>query len=282
MAAPALSFIFQLIKFDVESRYEMKTLFAKLQAVELQDGEIAMAWLGQSGYLFKIFPEDVWIIDPYLSDYCEQQLGLSFKRLMPAPITADELDHLGLSGYIMTHHHEDHYDPVLINELKTKRFPFYTTPTTIKNLQKLGVDQSRCMSLNDHSSFEQHGMKIHGVFADHGELAPDAIGIVMEVHNKVIFHMGDTCFNEQQFKKLKQRFEIDLLIVPINGKYGNMNEYEAVQAVALLEPKQVTPSHFWMLPGNSGGNVLNFMQGIETDAIKSKLLLCRIGEIVIL
>lgn len=39
--------------------------------------------------------------------------------------------------------------------------------------------------------------------------------------------------------------DVDVLIVPINGEYGNMNALEAVELVNLVKPKLTIPSHFW-------------------------------------
>ncbi|SFL57984.1 L-ascorbate 6-phosphate lactonase [Paenibacillus sp. 1_12] len=256
-------------------------LFAKIRDTVLAEGQMAVAWLGQSGYLLKIYPATYLIVDPYLSDYCEHQLGILFKRLMPSPITSEELDELGLSGYLMTHHHEDHFDPHTIQKLQATTLPFYTTPTTITSLLELGIPSERCFPLTDGSHYEIGSIAITGTFADHGDLAPDAVGIMLKIHDKVIFHTGDTCLNEAQYVKLQEQYDIDFLIVPINGKYGNMDHVDAAQAVRILQPRAVTPSHFWMLPGNSGGDITAFMEEVGQTVPDTQVLLFQCGEVLI-
>jgi L-ascorbate metabolism protein UlaG (beta-lactamase superfamily) len=126
----------------------MTKLFDEIQAIELVEDQIALAWLGQSGYLIKAYPQNYLIDDPYLSNYCEDQLGLLFKRLMPPTLELEEICQLPFIAYQMTHHHEDHYDPYVIRAMQrlgvNKEVSYYTTPTTIQLLINSGVDIERC------------------------------------------------------------------------------------------------------------------------------------------
>ncbi len=255
------------------------SLFSEIQEIELAEGQVAVAWLGQSGYLLKLNAGKYVVIDPYLTNVCGEKYGIMFTRLMASPITPQELDALTLSAYLITHHHEDHYDPYAIDMLLDDSYAFYTTPTTTACMTEMGVRADRCRIVNSGSTYQLSDFTIHAVFADHGELAPDAVGFVIEAAGKVIYHMGDTCFREQEFMELGSRFSIDLLIPPINGKYGNMNEAEALRVVELLHPKYVSPSHFWMLPANSGGDVLYFMEEASRRTPDSKVLLGQPGAI---
>lgn len=143
--------------------------------------------------------------------------------------------------------------------LTVECFPFYVPSDTIKILAGLGIAADRCLPLNDGAKYETGGVSIHSVFADHGDIAPDAVGIIVQFDGKTIYHMGDTCLRETEFQQIAANYQIDLLLLPINGKYGNMTEADAVKAVSILKPKYVVPCHFWMLPGNSGGDPLLFL-----------------------
>ena len=59
-------------------------LAIRLNELLLQEGEIAICFLGQAGLLIKAYPEQYFVIDPYLSDYCSDTYGLAFKRLTPS------------------------------------------------------------------------------------------------------------------------------------------------------------------------------------------------------
>jgi L-ascorbate 6-phosphate lactonase len=261
-------------------------LYHEIQSVKLQEGQIALAWLGQSGYLIKAYPESYLIIDPYLTNYCEEQLGLLFKRLMPPALELEELCQLPLTAYLITHHHQDHYDPNIIRALESSgvntAVPFYTSPTTIQALIKSGVQPARCSALAQGTQYNLSPYIFIGTFADHGDLAPDAVGILIEVNGRVIYHMGDTSFNPEQFAQIGAAHKVDILIPPINGRYGNLNTEEAVQTVSILKPAITTPAHFWMLPANSGGNPAQFAEGVNKVLPDCRVLLMQQGEIAVL
>ncbi|MDG0791296.1 MBL fold metallo-hydrolase [Cohnella ginsengisoli] len=239
----------------------MQTCLRNILDLALQKGQVSVTWLGQAGYVIKACPDIYLVIDPYLSDICEQNLGRQFKRLMPAVLTVEELNQLPLAAYLITHHHEDHLDPPIIQALQGGDYPFLAPPDSVSILRGLNVASDRCLPLAQDARVVRKGFTVTGTFADHGELAPDAVGIIIETAGKVIYHMGDTCLNEAELQKLRDKWpSIDLLIVPINGKYGNMNEAEAIKAIGILQPKHVLPCHFWMLPANSGGDVAWFCE----------------------
>lgn len=249
---------------------------------KLGSKQIAVTWLGQAGYLIQAANGINLIIDPYLSDYCEVQLGRAFKRLMPAMLTAEEIDQLSISAYLMTHHHEDHLDPPIIRNLKRSDYNYYAPPITLELVKALGVSADRLRPLQQGSRHEEAGFSVTGTFADHGELAPDAVGIIIEIAGKVIFHMGDTCFNTVELEKIRAQRNIDLLIVPINGRYGNMNEAEAAEAVRILQPRQTVPCHFWMLPANSGGDPALFLELAGEKAPDTTASLFMLGETIVI
>jgi L-ascorbate 6-phosphate lactonase len=257
-------------------------LAIRLNELLLQEGEIAICFLGQAGLLIKAYPEQYFVIDPYLSDYCFDTYGLAFKRLTPSLLNAADLDELPLQAYIMTHHHEDHLDVPTVAALNNRSIPFYTDQTTISKLQELGIENERCFPLSKHHqdvSYVVGPATIRAVFADHGDLAPDAVGILFECHGKRIYHMGDTCLNREEFQAIRRKYAIDFLLVPINGRYGNMNEVEAAEATAILSPKIAVPCHFWMLPANSGGDPAAFAQNVS-EITEQRLMAT--GEVMVI
>lgn len=258
---------------------------ANLKRQEVGPREAAVCFLGQSGFIYKFGDGQYAVIDPYLSNLCEEKIGLKFKRLMPALVGPDELDRLELAAYLLTHHHEDHLDAPTIRGLQDRRYPFYAPPASIAMLRELGVEEERCVPLRQGSVYrseEGKGWTIRGEFADHGEYAPDAVGITVEANGLSIFHMGDTALNAGELAAIRERGEIDLLLAPINGRYGNMNETDAAAAVAILQPRYVAPGHFWMLPGNSGGDIEAFIDSVQAASPSSEVLLFAQGETFVL
>lgn len=261
----------------------MNTCVQKVTEMRLSENEVAIIWLGQAGYLIKAYPDIYLAIDPYLSNACESSLGPGFKRLMPNVIAIDEVDELPLSAYLITHEHEDHLDPVTIRSLQRTDYSFYAPPTSLEILGQLGKEEQRLMPLTEGAVYCIGNAKVTAVFADHGELSPDATGLMIEVNDQVIYHMGDTCFNEDELVSIRNRFnQIDVLIAPINGKYGNMDESDAVKAAQILKPRFTTPCHFWMLPGNSGGDPLRFLNMMKEICPGTQARLLRQGEIWLL
>lgn len=260
----------------------METLFNRLHNRKLQAGETLICFLGQAGVLIKSYPQRYVIVDPYLSDWCETRFGIKFKRLTPALLDADELDALRLEAYLLTHHHEDHLDSILIPAMRDKAFPFYAPPESAALLGELGISADRVLSLHDGAEHRLRDIRIHGVFADHGEYAPDAVGIVIEIGGRTICHMGDTCLDRTAFAAIRDKFRIDLLFVPINGRYGNMDAADGAEAVSILQPGQAVPCHFWMLPGNSGGDPELFIDKTAELAPQTKVRLMAAGETFLL
>ena len=76
-------------------------------------------------------------------------------------------------------------------------------------------------------------IKFHGVYADHGELAPDALGVVLELDGVMVYHTGDTAYRPVQFQPAIE-MKPDILLPCINGAYGNMDWREAAQLTQLV------------------------------------------------
>ena len=81
------------------------------------------------------------------------------------------------------------------------------------------------------------------MFADHGDHAPDAVGMLIRTEGQVFYFSGDTSYQCERMKYAALQ-DIDVLIVPINGEYGNMNALEAVELVNLVKPKLSDPQSF--------------------------------------
>ncbi|MDG0810022.1 MBL fold metallo-hydrolase [Cohnella rhizosphaerae] len=260
----------------------MGALLREILEMPVGSGRIAVWSLGQAGYVYKFPSGKVALIDPYITDYCERQIGPAFKRLAPSLISPRELGQLPIAAYLVTHHHEDHLDADCVQQMQSGNFPFYAPPETIRRLNEWGVAEERCRPLLAGSVERRGEFTIFGVYADHGELAPDAIGIIVQAGDKAVYHMGDTCLREAEFRKNTAGFRIDLLLAPINGRYGNMNEAEAAAATEIVNPAYAAPCHFWMLPGNSGGDPLQFVEAVEKRAPQTTPFLFRQGEALLL
>jgi len=82
----------------------------------------------------------------------------------------------------------------------------------------------------------------------------------VRVDGLTLCHMGDTCVYDGLTGRLKAAGEIDLLMLPINGRdakrlrrncIGNMTYQEAVDLAGQVTPRLTVPGHYDMFEGNT-------------------------------
>ena len=216
-------------------------LIEKIKHLQVGINRIALFYLGQAGFCIKTADNRLIVIDAYLSDACERLFG--FKRMIPPLLDAGELN-AGL--FLSTHSHADHLDPDALPVVaKNKKTFFVGSPDCEDTYKQNKIGGSRYKILKEGEEWNYKGIRIRAVFADHGELAPDAVGLMIEVEGIKIYHAGDTCFAPDKVKT-SLNTDVDIMIAPINGQYGNMNAGEACALSAVVKPKIVIASHFWM------------------------------------
>jgi L-ascorbate 6-phosphate lactonase len=111
---------------------------------------------------------------------------------------------------------------------------------------------------------------------DHGELAPDALGLLLTMGGKRIYIMGDTAYRPDLLENPEIQ-GVDLLILPINGAFGNLNEEQAARVIAALKPALAIPCHFWNF-AEHGGDPGKFQKEMAEIAPESAYRLMRQGE----
>jgi L-ascorbate 6-phosphate lactonase len=136
--------------------------------------------------------------------------------------------------------------------------------TSYKICLKSGIPQKQLQLFNRGSKADLGGYHVEAVFADHGDHAPDAIGMIVETEGYRIYFSGDTSFQCKRMAYAASK-NIDILVLPINGEYGNMNSNDAVDFVKLVKPKITIPSHFWMFIRH-GSNPYAFALQMEHEA----------------
>ncbi|MCU6748655.1 MBL fold metallo-hydrolase [Faecalicatena acetigenes] len=205
------------------------------------EGQVGIFWLGQAGFLLKNSKNEILAVDPYLSDAVERICGL--KRLMMPVLEPEELNPDVL---VISHHDEDHLDMDIIPELMQRNIDtkLLAPKTAYDMCCKAGIAQDQLVRFDEGTRYICGGFEIEAVFADHGDHAPDAVGMLIRTEGQVFYFSGDTSYQCERMKYAALQ-DIDVLIVPINGEYGNMNALEAVELVNLVKPKLTIPSHFW-------------------------------------
>lgn len=251
----------------------MKDLAIDIKTRAVDNGSLAVFFLGQAGFVFKTESGRLICIDPYLSDCCNRYFG--FKRLMPRLIEADELS---LDYLLISHAHYDHFDPDSVPSLMANgKTQLIGAKDTRAECERLGIKGNlRFVSVGD--SFEDENIRVTAVDCDHGSETPFAVGFLLEVSGKRIYYMGDTAYREDWFGNPFIQ-NTDMLILPINGAFGNLNEREAAFVAARLKPRLAVPCHYWNF-AEHGGNPMLFCEEMKKNAPGVHYTLMRQGEAI--
>lgn len=249
----------------------MDSLAENVARRKVGPGQLGIYWLGQAGFVFKNCAGRIVYIDPYFSDVVERIVG--FKRMMPCPIAAERVQ---ADLVVCTHEHLDHMDtdalPVLARNPRTR---FAGPIECIKEFRKLGVAEEQCQLLNEGRKVVVGDVEIHPVYADHGELAPDALGIVLDFGGIRVYHTGDTAYRPEQFRPAAE-LHPDILIPCINGRFGNLDAHEAALLTRLVAPRLVIPSHFWMFV-EQNGQPDTFLEQCKELVPQTQIMVMKLG-----
>lgn len=250
----------------------MTALAQTLRTRNVAPGQLAIYWLCQAGFAFKTSGSQIILIDPYFSDVVERVIG--FKRMMSCPIAPQDVSP---DLVVCTHEHLDHMDidalPILASHSSTH---FAGPIECVREFERLGIPADRCHLLEEGKSYRHGQTSVHAVYADHGELAPDALGIVLDFDGILVYHTGDTAHRPEEFKAALQ-LKPDVLLPCINGVFGNMDAHEAAQTTQLIAPRLVIPTHFWMFV-EQNGNPAEFLRECAQLAPDTRAVLLNPGE----
>ncbi|MBE7025561.1 MAG: MBL fold metallo-hydrolase [Ruminococcaceae bacterium] len=242
----------------------MKNLAEVVRNTIVPEGNVAVFWTGQAGFIFKTDDQKLIGLDLYLSDACQRLVG--FKRLSPALLSPEEL---AFEIIAVSHAHPDHFDADALPQLVNEKTQFIGALDTEAECEKAGLTKNlHFVKPGETLSFG--GVKISAVPCDHGELAPDAVGFLLDFGGKRVYYAGDTAFRYDLFANEAVQ-NIDLLLVPINGMYGNMNGEEGARAAEMTKAQLTVPYHFWCFAEHCG-NPLEFMNAMKEKNLPHTML----------
>lgn len=251
-------------------------LLEEIQATPLQNGELAICWLGQAGFWLKDAQGHTLVLDPYFTN-CGQRIR-GFKRLSAQLIDPAEA---APRYYVTTHTHFDHFDfdAIPIIARNAPQTLFLGPGSCVEELEKLGVQEGRCCLLGRGSLYTDRTVTIRAIPADHGDMAPDAIGVLLEMGGHRLYFSGDTAFHEELFQTVA-RFRPEVVFLSVNGQFGNMNAEEGARAAALCGARYAVPCHLWTFMEHQG-DLYRFCKRLEENKSCSPRLFAQ-GEIQIL
>ncbi len=207
--------------------------------------------VGQAGYIIKSKSGQLLAIDIYLSECVERLEGhVGFKRLLPKILSPFDIT---FDCIITTHPHWDHYDvdsiPEMISNNTTKLF---ASVDCKKLVDDAGVSNPNIeyVKPGDHSVWGD--FTIDFINCDHGTGAPDAVGVIITVDGKRILEVGDSCLRLDRIDEYLSVGSLDVMIAPINGAYGNLNEEDCARLANELNPQLTIPCHYGMFASHGG------------------------------
>lgn len=218
---------------------ESETAMAEVRAFALSDGKAALWPLGQAGCLVRGGCVTV-AIDPYLSDSVGKGAP-AFARAFPTPI---EPECLQVDVFVVTHDHLDHLDPETVAGYRHKDTTQFVAPRlACRKLESLGVPVGNIVRVDAGERAEVCGIRVQGAYAvPTGPDVLDTCGYVLELPGgRSVYHSSDTAWSELLERAAPHA---DVLLVCINGKYGNLDVHEAVRLTRAVKPRIAVPMHY--------------------------------------
>lgn len=223
-------------------------LAEEIRDVQVRQGQLAICWLGQAGFLLKDSGDNVLILDPYLTNCGERIRG--FKRLSPMLLQPEDLRP---RYHVTTHLHFDHfdYDAIPVIAQNVPETLFLGPSSCVEEFRKMKIESKRCYRLDRGDKYKDENIEIRAILADHGEMAPDAVGILLEMGGHRLYFTGDTAYHEDLFSQVAD-FHPEIAAVSVNGHFGNMDAREGADAALLTGAKMAIPCHCWTFAEHGG------------------------------
>jgi L-ascorbate metabolism protein UlaG (beta-lactamase superfamily) len=193
-----------------------------------------ISWIGQSGVRIITGSGLVIYIDPF--------------KIKNDTIKADYI--------FITHPHNDHYNPKVIDRLK-KNNTFIITPLALKGR---GSDT---MAQNERKIFGKINVRTIPAYNKRGfphSIKNGFLGYFITIDDLSIFHGGDTDI-VPEMKGLNP----DIAFLPVTG-FVSMNYREAAKAAEEINAKVTIPIHYGLLPA-SGKNGERFAEAYKGKSI---------------
>lgn len=240
----------------------------EIRKLIVKENSVGICWIGQGGFVFKTPREKVIFVDPYLSNIVEKHDGL--RRLQEIPI---EPRNAVCNLVLCTHDHLDHTDPeTLLGISEACEAKFGGPSSSCRHMEKLGIDKNRLIQINRGETKIIEDIRISAVYAKHTE---DSVGYVLNFNNISVYLTGDTEY-DVKLREIRS-YRPDVILICINGKWGNMNIEEAVKLTGEIQPKMVMSMHYGMFKENTA-NPQEFIQLLKKSNTASEGVVLDYGK----
>ena len=224
-----------------------KLNLATVQSHPTPANGITLWWLGQAGFIIKSPKGVVIALDPYLSDSCRaigEQAGFDFARRHHPPLLPSEL--AGVDCYVMTHSHQDHYDPETVAGYRAAggHGPYLAPAETIEKLHAAGIPTTETIMVWPNKSHTLDDLTLRATFAI--PFAGDDlthVGYLVSIRGgPTVYFTGDTAYHELLGVAVGPH-QPQVLVTVINGAFRNLGPAEAAKLAKELNAEVVIPCH---------------------------------------
>ncbi|MCX6159572.1 MAG: MBL fold metallo-hydrolase [Ignavibacteria bacterium] len=257
--------IFQEIAGNGPSAFKApKEVKNKIINPVLPNARLSVLWIGHASCLIQMDDKQI-LTDPVLTT----TIGIFSKRLIEPGIETENIPKLDLMS--LSHPHIDHLSLGTLNELKDKNRNLPVVfPEGVESYLP-GYDYNYIRMQNHRGYIDNNpvgdsvtvnGITIYTVYARHwgGRYGLDGFlwgehsytGFIFQYNGLTVYFGGDTGYDPLSFKKLSERFNIDLAMIPIgpcdecNGCGNKRHVYPegAIKIFIDLKAKVLMPIHY--------------------------------------
>ena len=251
-------------------------------------GILHLWWLGQSGFLLQ-HQGRFLLMDPYLSDSLTRKYAASDTPHVRMTERVVDPSRLGFVHVCTcSHGHTDHMDPDTLRPLLAANPDLVVVvPESTRGAasQRLGMDHSRPLGMNDGVTRSACGFTLTGIPSAHDTVEIDDtgnhlyLGYVVQAGPWRLYHSGDTRLYPGMAERLAG-FHLDLGLLPVNGcperrVKGNLDCNEAASLARDAGVRLAVPHHFDMFQFNTG-DPREFIPAAARVGLPAKIL--RPGE----
>jgi len=266
-----------------------QTLLGDIESVasassRLDTSRLHIWWLGQSTFLCKCQGLTI-LFDPYLSDALTEKYKNTAKphvRISRRVVDPGAL--AGIDVVTCTHAHTDHLDAQTLNPLFAENpHAKFIYPRAIDATvrERVNLLPARSIAVNAGESASLNGVSFYAIASAHDTLETDSdgnhtcLGYVARLARFRIYHSGDGVVYPGLVDALRAH-QIDVAILPINGKVGNMNGADAARLAHDIGAKCVIPCHYDLFAFNTADARELFIP--ECQRLKQPYRVLRLGE----
>lgn len=266
-----------------------QALLDDIATTQVESGEAAIWWLGQSGYAIRT-ASSLFYTDLYLSEHLTKKYAGTAKphvRITHAPLRGADLR--DVQWVFSSHKHSDHLDPGTIPDIFVYNPDArLILPLAIANdAEQMGLELDRLITTRGDETIQVGPMTVQVIPSAHPGLDYDEtlgypfVGYVIQTDGLSIYHSGDTLVYDGLAERLS-RYDLDIALLPINGSDErlqqlrvppNMSMEDALSLADQIGRPLVIPHHYDMFTFNTA-NVADFVEAAERIGQPYRILQC--------